>query len=64
MEPSDTPKVPKLRLAEAATMLGVHPETLRRWADEGKVAFARTPGGERRFAAEDIDAVLVVEESA
>jgi len=64
MEPSPTPKVAKMRLAEAAEMLGVHPETLRRWADEGKVPYVRTPGGERRFASEDIEAVMVVEETA
>ena len=64
MEPSPTPKVAKMRLAEAAEMLGVHPETLRRWADEGKVPYVRILGGERRFASEDIEAVMVVEETA
>ena len=46
-----------LRLSEAAALLGVHPDTLRRWADEGKVPVSRTPGGERRFIRADIDAV-------
>lgn len=64
MEPRHTQKVADLRLAEAAAKLSVHPETLRRWADEGKVPFVRTPGGERRFATADIDAVLAVEETA
>lgn len=45
---------PDLRLGEAAGILKVHPETLRRWADEGKVPSVRTPGGERRFRREDI----------
>jgi len=53
----DTYTTPALRLAEAASILGVRPETLRRWADTGKVPSVRTPGGERRFRREDIAAV-------
>jgi excisionase family DNA binding protein len=30
-------------------MLGIDPDTLRRWADEGRVAAWTTPGGHRRF---------------
>ncbi len=30
-------------------MLGVDPDTLRRWADEGRVPAFTTPGGHRRF---------------
>jgi Helix-turn-helix domain len=30
-------------------MLGVDPDTLRRWADDGRVAAWTTPGGHRRF---------------
>lgn len=54
MTSSDTYTTPELRLAEAAGILGVRPETLRRWADSGKVPSVRTPGGERRFRREDI----------
>ena len=43
-----------LRLSEAAKQLNVHPTTLRRWADEGKIAFMVTPGGHRRFAESDV----------
>ena len=39
-----------LSLHEASQMLGVHPSTLRQWADTGKIATVRTPGGHRRFA--------------
>lgn len=35
------------RLGEAATVLGVSVDTLRRWMDAGKVAGARTAGGQR-----------------
>ncbi len=44
-----------LSLNEAAKRLGVHPVTLRRWADEGEIAIMVTPGGHRRFAAAEID---------
>lgn len=36
-------------LRRAAEILGVHPATVRNWADEGKLASRRTPGNHRRF---------------
>ena len=39
-------------------MLGVDPDTLRRWADGGKVELLRTPGGHRRFREETILSML------
>ncbi len=44
-----------LSLADAAQRLGVHPTTLRRWADTGEIPVMLTPGGHRRFALTDID---------
>jgi len=44
-----------LGLKEAAKRLGVHPTTLRRWADAGDIAVMLTPGGHRRFAVTDIE---------
>lgn len=44
-----------LSLNEAAKRLGVHPVTLRRWADDGKIAIMVTPGGHRRFTVAEID---------
>ncbi len=44
-----------LSLTEAARRLGVHPTTLRRWADAGQIPVMLTPGGHRRFALSDID---------
>ncbi|MBL8056870.1 MAG: helix-turn-helix domain-containing protein [Anaerolineales bacterium] len=44
-----------LSLKQAAAHLGVHPTTLRRWADEGQVPVLLTPGGHRRFAVADLE---------
>lgn len=41
--------MPALRLSEAAEILGVSADTVRRLADAGKVKFARTRGGQRRI---------------
>jgi len=38
-----------LALGAASRLLGVHPDTLRRWSDEGRVRTYLTPGGHRRF---------------
>jgi excisionase family DNA binding protein len=52
------PNVKWLSLQEASSMLGVHPSTLRQWADSGKIPTVRTPGGHRRFAESDVRALL------
>ncbi len=39
-----------LTLGEASRFLGVDASTLRLWADAGRIATFRTPGGHRRFA--------------
>ncbi|MCC7205826.1 MAG: helix-turn-helix domain-containing protein [Anaerolineae bacterium] len=41
-------------LSEAAKILGVHPATVRNWADRGHVPSQRTPGGHRRFRVADL----------
>ncbi len=46
-----------LSLSEASRLLGVHSTTLRRWADAGTVPVYVTPGGHRRFAVADIEAL-------
>lgn len=46
---------PLLSLRDASALLGVHPSTLRRWADAGEVPVTITPGGHRRFARADLE---------
>jgi excisionase family DNA binding protein len=43
-----------LSLRQAADMLGVHPATVRNWADRGDLPSRRTPGGHRRFRKADL----------
>lgn len=43
-----------LGLGEAAKFLGIHPVTLRRWADAGEIGYMLTAGGHRRFALADV----------
>jgi excisionase family DNA binding protein len=43
-----------LSLRQAAELLGVHPATVRNWADEGKLPSRRTAGKHRRFSKEEV----------
>jgi excisionase family DNA binding protein len=54
---SDTDDTNYLSLSAASKRLGVHSTTLRRWADQGAVPVYVTPGGHRRFARSDIEAL-------
>jgi len=47
-----------LTLRRACEVLGVNQTTLRHWADAGEIRAFRTPGGHRRFALEDIKALM------
>ena len=44
-----------LSLSEAAEQLGVHPSTVRTWADHGHLPSQRTQGGHRRFRRLDVE---------
>jgi excisionase family DNA binding protein len=44
-----------LSLRGAADLLGVHPATVRSWADRGDLPSRRTPGGHRRFRRADVE---------
>ncbi|MDP9314889.1 MAG: GAF domain-containing protein [Chloroflexota bacterium] len=48
-----------LTLRQAASLLGVQPQTLRRWESEGKLSARRTgPRGLRRYARRDVQRLL------
>lgn len=44
-----------LKVGEAAAYVGVSAASLRKWANDGRLPAYRTPGGQRRFAVEDLD---------
>ena len=49
------------RIGEAAELLGVRVETLRRWERDGKLRTTRTSGGQRRVPAAEV-ARLIAED--
>jgi excisionase family DNA binding protein len=52
------PDDPWLSLGVASRLVGVGPDTLRRWADSGKVESYTTPGGHRRFLRSSLQAMV------
>jgi excisionase family DNA binding protein len=48
-----------LSTSQAAKALGVSLGTIRRWSDMGYLQSYRTPGGQRRFSADQIEQFLV-----
>ena len=44
----------QFRMGEAANLLGVSPDTVRRWADAGRLATERTTGGHRTVAGTEL----------
>jgi excisionase family DNA binding protein len=49
---------PWLSLGPAARLVGVDPDTLRRWGDEGRIPVFVTPGGHRRFDRRSLDRLV------
>jgi excisionase family DNA binding protein len=48
-----------LTVMEVSQLLHIHPNTLRRWAEQGRiVAYRITSRGDRRFKQSDIDKFL------
>jgi molybdopterin-binding protein len=47
-----------IRIGRAAEMLGVTIDTVRRWADEGKIESIRSPGGQRLIPIDDVTRVI------
>jgi excisionase family DNA binding protein len=44
-----------LTLKEVSELLGIHPSTVRNWADQGVLPVHRTQGGHRRFLRTELD---------
>lgn len=44
--------------AEVGDMFRVDPRTVTRWANAGRIASIRTPGGHRRFRETEVRALL------
>lgn len=47
-----------ISISEASKELGVSTKTLRRWADDGKIKFERSPTNQRRFYLSDIKRII------
>ncbi len=58
MTPTDDEAATLIRVGQAAEMLGVSVETLRRWEAEGRLATVRTEGGQRRVDLADVSRLL------
>jgi predicted site-specific integrase-resolvase len=39
-------------------MFGVHPRTVKRWADAGKLPVITTPGGQSRYRPSDVERLI------
>ena len=47
-----------LRIGQAAALLGVSVDTLRRWEDDGRIELARTEGGQRLVPLSEVQRLL------
>jgi molybdopterin-binding protein len=47
-----------VRIGRAAEMLGVTVDTVRRWADEGRIAVVRSDGGQRLVPMEEVTRLI------
>ncbi|HEY6058029.1 MAG TPA: helix-turn-helix domain-containing protein [Candidatus Limnocylindrales bacterium] len=52
------PALDWLPLGAASRLLGVDGDTLRRWADDGRIEAFATPGGHRRFARRSLERLV------
>lgn len=45
-----------MRPGEVALLFNVDPRTVSRWAEENKLMYVRTPGGQRRYIRAEVEA--------
>lgn len=56
MDSRDTQRIAEaVPIGEAARLLGVTVETVRRWERAGRIQAQRTPGGQRRFPVSEVE---------
>ncbi len=48
-----------LTLKEACKLLGIHPNTLRKWDKQGKIRVVRTVGGRRRIPESEVKRLML-----
>ena len=58
MKRSSEPAPVRLRVGQAAEMLGVSVETLRRWESDGRLRMERSEGGQRLVSLEEVTSLL------
>ena len=58
MDPDDSDLPSRLRVGQAAEMLGVSVETLRRWGTKGRLPMERSAGGQRLVAITEVTRLL------
>lgn len=56
----DSPVAPEdlLTASQASDLLHVNEQTVRRWAEDKRIAHIVLPSGQRRYRRSDIDAIL------
>jgi len=52
----------RISIGKAAKLLSVHPDTLRKWEQQGFLRSVRTLGGHRRYLLTDIETLLTSDE--
>ena len=52
-----------LTVGQVAEIFDVHPNTVVDWANGGRLAYKRTPGGHRRFDPADVEKLRAETES-
>ena len=58
MVDANSEPAPRLRMGQAAEMLGVSVETLRRWEAEGRLRMERSEGGQRLIGIDEVSRLL------
>lgn len=63
-EPSTEQETPPLTLSDVAVRFNVSTQTVRDWSNRGLLPHFRTPGGQRRFRADDVERFIKDQEPA